>query len=159
VDGISVRLDKSYTVTVKNNGGNNISIPPNQQAGELEVDGVWYSWSTPTNGFDVPSAAAGTASPQFTISLGGQWRAEAQGVSKTVGLGAPLNLAPGTHKIRFAVMAHRNSSATGPDVTPQFRVVSNPVEIEVFEDTFLSRRPPRTGGAANPAPAPAPARP
>ena len=52
------------------------------------------------------------------------------------GWAPPLNPAPGTHKIRFAVTARRNTPAVGAGLDPEVRAVSNPVEIQVWEDTF-----------------------
>ena len=162
VDGISVHLDRFgigtdwirahipvLYVTVFNRGSNNLSVAGDQQVGELEVDGVWYSWPNPTNVSDAASAAAGNRSAQFQPIVGTQWHAKARGIGQTAGMGAPLNLVRGIHTIRFAVIAHRIASVIRSGLAPEVRAVSNPVEIQVWEDAFLSRRPPKSGGAAN----------
>jgi hypothetical protein len=161
VDGISVRLDTfglgsswragrdfALNIAVANHGTNSFSFERDRRGGELEVDGVWYSWPNPTNMFVIPSDAAVNLFSEIKVLVGSQWRVRDPGGGRPDGVGAPLILAPGAHKIRFALIARRLSTAGGSGPASEFRAVSHPVDIEVREDTTRPNpqpRSPRTG--------------
>ncbi len=162
VEGISVRLDTlglgtvwklgrdaALNINVADRGSNGFFFARDQRGGELEVDGAWYTWPDAANMFVTPANGANNPFSTIKVIVGRQWRAKTQAVGQSEDMGAPLNLAPGTHKIRFALIARRNAGA-GSGPAPEIRAVSNPVEIEVREDTTLPARPEETAGVANP---------
>ncbi len=165
VDGISVQLDtflgrrtaewrsaqdNALGITVVDRGANGFDFARDQQGGELEVDGTWYSWPNATNMFVMPSGAGDILLSEIRVTVGQQWRVKTQGLGQPEGMGAPLNLVPGTHKIRFALFVRRKTTAAGPGLAPEIRAVSNPVEIEVRDDSARNGRPARTAAATIP---------
>lgn len=164
VEGISVRLggfvpgtvvwkfgqNSTLGIHIVGRGANGFLFARDQLGGELEVDGVWYSWPDATNMFAMPANRANNPFSEIQVMIGPQWRAKAQTLGQSEDLGAPLNLALGTHKIRFALFVRRNASAASPGLAPEIRAVSNPVEIEVREYTTFAARLTQTAGVANP---------
>lgn len=127
VEGLSVRLQVEKTswelpeapilrASVRNQGSETLFVVRTQQAGELEVDGVWYSWWNPYYVTRRP-LAAGQRFDDIRVTLGTQWRS-----------GLTTFLAgPGRYKFRFAVAAQRAEPNSGPAI----RAVSDPVEVEL----------------------------
>ena len=114
VEGVALRL------SVRNLGNETISVPESQELGELEMDGVWYSywcsWSDPYFVARRPLPPGQQFDNIAVHPTGGDWRKES----------APLNAQAGKHTIRFAVAARRG----GPKGGQTIRAVSNPVEVE-----------------------------
>jgi hypothetical protein len=127
VEGVSVRLqvDKTFwelpampilRASVRNQGREILLTAQTQQPGELEVDGVWYSWWNPYQVTRKP-LAPGESFGNIPVTLNATWR---QGLTTLVSVA-------GKHRLRFAVVAKRTESSPGPGI----RAVSNPVDVEL----------------------------
>ena len=131
--------DFALNLSMLNRSSNRFAVASDQRSGELEVDGVWYAGPELTNVFNLPIEGSNNQFPeiQMPVSVGHPWRTEAVGIDAG---GTPLKILPGTHRIRFAVRARHEPSAEDPRVASEVRAVSNPLEIEVREDTSIYRR-------------------
>ena len=128
VEGLSIRLQSDKEVwylandaptlrlSVRNLGGETLAVPESAELGELEVDGVWYTWSdkyfvahkTLPSGRQMENLAV--------LASSWTWRRDS----------TPFFAGAGKHRIRFAVTARRGTANSGQTI----RAVSNPVEVE-----------------------------
>ena len=152
VDGLAVRLQSDKPVwyfaeplalrlSVRNLGSETLAVPESEELGELEMDGVWFTFSyqgsKPYYVVRKP-LAPGRQVDDIAVLPTADWSKGA----------TPLRAVAGKHTIRFAVSAVRK----GPGPGPTIRAVSNPVEVE-----FRWGVSPRPSGppTANPPAAPA----
>ena len=125
VDGLSIRLQSDKPVfylaqgvalrlSVRNLGGESLAVIPSQEHGELELDGVWYSWSENSH----PLRELLAPDHQFdniAVTPFSSWSKDS----------ARFWAGIGKHTIRFAISARRGDASRGPTI----RAVSNPVEV------------------------------
>ena len=95
--------------SVRNQGQETVSVARNQLGGELEVDGVWYSWTNVVNGPMVELAPGGQLD-NIPINFDTRWG---------------QRLGSGIRTVQFAPLARQQ---TGQAI----RAVSNPVDFEVL---------------------------
>jgi beta-lactamase regulating signal transducer with metallopeptidase domain len=137
VSGVSVQLRSDHfawtldeVVTLKaaarNQGPGAFSMAQAQELGEVELDGIWYSWTGP---FDIisPPFPPGRQYNDIRISLDRYWRTK-EGWELAPPVPPSLRLTPGRHTVRFAMIAEPADPDRGNART---RAVSNPVQIEV----------------------------
>jgi hypothetical protein len=130
VEGLSMRLQSDkpvwylasespgFRLSVRNLGGEVLSVPESEELGELEMDGVWYAWSDKYYG-PFQSLAPGRQVDNLAVFPISSWGKEPR----------QFPTGAGTHKIRFALVARRDQPHRGQTI----RAVSNPIEVE-FRD-------------------------
>jgi hypothetical protein len=130
VDGLSVRLQSDKLVwyfaeslalrlSVRNLGTEILAVPESQELGELEMDGLWYTFSYPrSEPYYVARKplAPGRQVDNIAVLPTADWSKDA----------TRIRAVAGKHTLRFAVLAMRR----GPSPGPAIRAVSNPVEVE-----------------------------
>jgi beta-lactamase regulating signal transducer with metallopeptidase domain len=131
VDGLAVRLQSDKPVwylggnwpalrlSVRNVGTETLAVPESQELGELELDGVWYTFSYPqSKPYYVARKplASGRQVDNIAVLPIGNWSKD----------GKRIPTVEGKHTLRFAVSAIRRGANPGPAI----RAVSNPVEVE-----------------------------
>jgi hypothetical protein len=125
VGGVSVRLTSEKAswewsqavilkFSVRNQGEETVSVARNQLGGELEADGVWYSWTNVVNG-PLVELAPGERLDNITVNFDSRWDYGS----------VPFPFGPGSRTVRFAPLARRPGGQA-------IRAVSNPVEFEVL---------------------------
>jgi len=88
VNGLSVRLSSEgpiwdfrqqgfFKFSVRNYSAETVWVAPTQIAGELEYDGIWYPWGTPTLATPM-LLASGNEIDDIMVSVGGDWRRRCQ---------------------------------------------------------------------------------
>jgi len=141
VEGVQVRLRakqrkwKQGTVVrlqadVRNQGKRNLSVTTIPNGCELEVDGRWYRRPIGLGLIVLSPLTPGGRHEDIAISLDRSWWSAAPQKAHAPWKAAPGTLgelAPGKHTLRvgFTVVAARNAPVGS------FKVVSNPVEIEI----------------------------
>jgi hypothetical protein len=127
VEGFSMRLQSDKPVwylasdspgfrfSVRNLGGEVLSVPESEELGELEMDGVWYAWSDKYYGPFQPLAPGRQVDNLAVFPISSWGKVPSQ-----------FPTAAGTHKIRFALVARREQPHHGQTI----RAVSNPIQVE-----------------------------
>ena len=119
----------TFKFDVRNQGQRKFGTFQGQEDGRLEVDGVWYSWTGPSDvkGSSLPP---GREYYHIPVSLGSKWEATQEWRDKTQAPPPriPLKLLPGKHAIRFAPEIQDTTVKPKPQ---SIYVPSNPVEIEI----------------------------
>ena len=155
VEGVSARLhaDKArwasneiatFRVDVRNQGQREFYTFQSQEAGFLQVDGVWYHW---TGAFDLKGSALPPKREyrDIPVSLGANWTATQEWRDKTKAPPPqiPLQVPPGKHTIRFAPEIRDITMKPKPQNN---YLPSNPVEIEIEGNL---KKPAEPDGPAN----------
>ena len=143
VDGVQVRLrpDKvqwkagetpSLRAEVRNDGKTTFFLAKLQELCEVEVDGTWYRWG---GLIDVQSGAfqPGQHWQDIPFTLVKAWARLKDKKHQ------PIQLTPGKHTIRVALIADPIDPNTGKPI----RVISNPVEIEILPEETKKAAPAR----------------
>ena len=123
---------------VRNTGGRQfLEVASGQRYAQLAVDGVWYRWPISLRGAAMADLSAGkslenqlvTVSPIWSLAKPEElpWKMGGDGFLDPAEARAALQLAPGKHTIRLAVILEPSRVVTGKG----FRVVSRPLEITV----------------------------
>jgi hypothetical protein len=152
VEGVSVRMhaDKvrwttnetpTFKVDVRNQGQRRFYTFQAQESGRLQVDGVWYDWAS---GSDLKGSflPPGQEYDDTPVSLGNNWNATQEWRDKSQAPlpQIPLELLPGKHTIRFAPEIRDLTVKPKPE---NIYVPSNPVEIEIMDESRASERLPK----------------
>jgi beta-lactamase regulating signal transducer with metallopeptidase domain len=145
VEGVRCRLrgdravwnhgDKpTFKIDIHNDGPKTRTLPPGSLLYEIEVDGRWYIWAGDI-GVASPAVKPGKGLTDIPLRVDGNlydFIVRTEDGLDTRRLG---RLSPGRHTIRVAC-----SVGPADATTKQFRVVSNPVVIDVVESQKTSLR-------------------
>jgi len=130
VDGLSVRLTSDSAevpfnpilkLSVRNQGKETVLVAQNQLGGQLEADGIWFSW---TNVFSGPLVELAPGGQLDNIPINFDTRWENPSVFFPFG--------PVGHTARFAPLARQKGGQA-------IRAVSNPLDFEILLPTIPGR--------------------
>lgn len=113
------------SVDVYNQGNQTFDLGLRQQLHELEVDGVWYRWSSKIRSLSIkfPPGASHLNIPFILDSK--TWQTMSPGSNESL----PLNPSPGVHTIRVGLLMGSPENSQDQPI----RVVSNPISITIEE--------------------------
>ena len=140
VDGLSVRLTSEMAqwpfskpailkFSVRNQGKETVLVAQNQLGGQLEAEGIWFSWTNVFNG-PMVELAPGAQLDNIPINFDTRWENDS----------VFFPFGPGGHTARFTPLARQKGGQA-------IRAVSNPVDFDVLLPNF----PGLDGGQAGPA--------
>jgi len=123
---------------VRNTGARQfLHVAAGQRLAQLEVDGVWHQWPVSLRRARLADLGAGqslenqlvTVSPIWSPAKPQelQWKSRSSAIPIPAKVRPSLQLSPGKHTVRLAVIADPSRAKTGKG----FRVVSQPLEITV----------------------------